>query len=29
LRGRDLVAEVAKRATGVEGERWAAVAVAL
>jgi len=29
LRGRDLVAEVAKRATGVEGGRWAAVAVAL
>ncbi len=29
LHGRDLVADVAKRAAGVEGERWAAVAVAL
>lgn len=29
LHGRDLVAEVAKRASGVDGERWAAVAVAL
>ncbi len=29
LHGRDLVAEVALRASGIEGERWAAVAVAL
>jgi hypothetical protein len=29
LRGRELVADVALRATGVTGERWAAVAVAL
>jgi len=29
LRGRELVADVAQRATGVAGERWAAVAVAL
>jgi hypothetical protein len=29
LRGRELVADVAVRATGVTGERWAAVAVAL
>ncbi len=29
LRGRELVADVALRATGMTGERWAAVAVAL
>src|SRR4029077_3804553 len=29
LRGRELVADVALHATGVTGERWAAVAVAL